>query len=397
MTILALNAGSTSLKFGLFDAAREPLLAGAIDWSGGRRREAGLTLRPRHGPPQVSVVDAGDDATATALALQWAAAARHGEAIAAVGHRVVHGGTEFSRSVRVDAAVKAAIGRWGALAPLHNPPALRVIEAAETALPGVPQVAVFDTAFFAALPLSAVVYPVPFEWYEKWGIRRFGFHGLSHAYCAGRAPEFLGRDAARLRLVICHLGGGCSAAAVCEGRPVASTMGFSPLEGLMMGTRCGSIDPGLLLHVQRQFGFTPAEMDQALNHASGLLGISGVSADLAAIEAAAASGNARARLAFDMFADRVRSAVGSLAAAMGGIDVLVFTDRVGEHSPALRAAVGHGLEFMGLHLDDPANRQARADIDIATADSAVRILVLHTREELLIAREAQQVVTGGLA
>ena len=394
MTILALNAGSTSLKFGLFDAASEPLLAGDIDWAVGDRRQATLTLRPRGAEVVSSRVAVGDDAAATACAVAAAAkaAATHGEAIGLVGHRVVHGGAEFLESTRIDGRVKAAIAALGLLAPLHNPAALRVIEAAEVALPGIPQVAVFDTAFFARLPLPAILYPVPFEWYEKWGIRRFGFHGLSHAFCAARAAEFLGRDPAGLRLVICHLGGGCSAAAVRAGRPVASTMGFSPLEGLMMGTRCGSVDPGILLHVQRQLGLSLAELDHALNYSSGLLGVSGVSPDLARIEAAAKAGNERARIAFDLFADRIRGAVGSLATTLGGLDALVFTDRIGENSPGLRAAVCTGLGFMGLRLDSEANRAARADADIASVDSPARILVLHTREEWMIARETRRVL-----
>jgi len=394
---LALNAGSTSLKFGLFDEGPEPRLAGDLDWSGGNRQAATLTLRPRQGGFHSSKVALPDDATATACVVGAAvtAAASAGVApIAVVGHRVVHGGAEFGQSTRIDQRVKCAIARLGPLAPLHNPTALRVIEAAEAALPGVPQVAVFDTAFFARLPLPAIVYPVPFEWYEKWGIRRFGFHGLSHAYCAARAAEFLGQDGPRPRLVICHLGGGCSAAAVRNGLPVASTMGFSPLEGLMMGTRSGSVDPGILLHLQREFGLSTEELDQALNYSSGLLGVSGISPDLEVLETEAARGNVRAQLAFDLFADRVRGAVGSLATTLGGLDALVFTDRIGENSPALRAAVCAGLDFMGVHLDLDTNRTARADADLALPGSPARILVLHTREEWMIALEARQLMAA---
>lgn len=394
MITLALNAGSTSLKFGLFDDTPEPLLAGQIDWSGGNRQAATLTLRPREAAAGVSSVAAEDDRAATACAIGAAVEAADGEAIGLIGHRVVHGGAEFWQSVRLDRPIRTAIARLGPLAPLHNPPALRVIEAAEATLPGVPQVAVFDTAFFARLPLPAILYPVPFEWYQNWGIRRFGFHGISHAYCAARTAEFIGRDPASLRIVTCHLGGGCSAAAVHHGLPVATTMGFSPLDGLMMGTRCGSVDPGILLHVQREFGVSPADLDHALNHSSGLLGVSGLSPDLAVIEAAAAQGDARARVAFDLFANRVRGAVGSLATTLGGLDALVFTDRIGENSPALRAAVCEGMDFMGLRLDPAANLAARADADIASADSTARILVLHTREELMIAREARRVLAA---
>ena len=214
----------------------------------------------------------------------------HGSTVAVVGHRVVHGGAVFRESVRIDQGVKAAIGRLAELAPLHNPPALEAIEAAESALPGAAHVAVFDTAFFASLRPDAYVYPLPYEWYTEWGIRRFGFHGISHAYCAGRAAEMLGRDAAGLRLVICHLGNGCSAAAVRGGVALDTTMGYTPMEGLMMGTRSGSVDPGVLLHVQRRHGLDAEWLDDALNHRSGLLGVSGASSDYRQVEAAAGAG-----------------------------------------------------------------------------------------------------------
>ena len=316
MNILALNAGSTSLKFGLFDTeAEEPLLAGDIDWANGERQRAILNRRVRGGQTERRYVSVPTDAAAAGCALQAVSMAadhsKRAHTIEAVGHRVVHGGADFRASVRIDASVKSAIARLGQLAPLHNPPALRAIEAVEAALPEVPQVAVFDTAFYASLPDKACFYPLPYEWHTDWGIRRFGFHGLSHAYCAARAAEFLRRDPASVRLVSCHLGGGCSATAVRGGVAVATTMGFSPLEGLMMGTRSGSVDPGLLIYLQRECGLTLEQLDRALNHSSGLLGVSGLSPDLACIEAARE--NERARLAFDMFVERVRHAIGALA------------------------------------------------------------------------------------
>ena len=311
-----------------------------------------------------------------------------------MGHRVVHGGVEFRDSVLIDGRVKVGIASLNKLAPLHNPPVLKAIEAVETLLPGVPQVAVFDTAFFAQLPPKAYLYALPYEFYERWGIRRFGFHGLSHAYCAERAAELLGRPMSELRVISCHLGGGCSAAAVRGGVAVATTIGFSPLDGLMMGTRSGSVDPGILLHLQREHGLTVEELDRTLNYSSGLLGISGVSSDLAQIETAAARGNERARLAFDMFADQVRSAIGALAATLGGVDALTFTDRVGEHSAALRAAACDGLEFMGVRLDPELNADPKPDGDVATPDSPARILVIHTREELAVAREVRWVIAA---
>jgi acetate kinase len=314
--------------------------------------------------------------------------------ISLVGHRVVYGGTLFPEHRRIDAEVKAAIRRLSDLAPLHNPPALAAIEAAEAALPGIPQVAVFDTMFFAQLPPRAYLYPLPYEWHERFGLRRIGFHGISNAFCLCRAAELLGREPGQVRLITCHLGGGCSATAVRNGHPVNTTMGFSPLDGLMMGSRPGSLDPGLLLHLQRTCGLTFRQIDHALNHRSGLLGISGLSADLAQIETAADAGNVRARWAFEMFADRVRGAIGSLAVTLGGLDALVFTDRMGEGSPALRSAVCQGLECLGLHLDPQQNTNCQADADIATAESAGRILVLRTREELMIARESRRVIAG---
>ena len=400
MSILAINGGSSSLKFGLFDARTcDPLLGGDIDWAHGDRTRAQFTLRPRHGQPVSSGVAVADDLSAVKLAINavldcGTPGPRRKSNITAVGHRVVHGGAQFHQSILIDSRVKAAIAGLAKLAPLHNPPVLNAVAAVEALLPGVPQVAVFDTAFFAKLPPKAFLYALPYEYYERWGIRRFGFHGLSHGYCAGRAAEVLGRPLVGLRIITCHLGGGCSAAAVRGGVAIATTLGFSPLDGLMMGTRPGSVDPGILLHLQREHGLTVEELDQALHYSSGLLGISGVSSDLAQIEAAAARGNKRARLAFDMFADRVRSAIGALAATLGGMDALTFTDRIGEHSAALRAAACEGLEFMGLRLDPERNAHPKPDTDLARADSPARILVIHTEEELMVARETRRVLAS---
>lgn len=396
MSTLAINAGSSSLKFGLFDGDRaERLVTGEIDWADGDRQEAQLLVRPRNGTTVRSRVPVPDDAAAAAKAIQAAIdaieSAAEGKAITSIGHRVVHGGEEFRTSVSISDKVKEAIGRLSDLAPLHNPPALKAIEAAEAALPGVPEVAVFDTAFYSQLPAKARLYPVPYDWYQQWGIRRFGFHGISHAYCAARAAELLGRNPAQLRVITCHLGGGCSATAVRGGFAVATTAGFSPMDGLMMGTRSGAIDPGILLHLQRRHGLTTRDLDRALNHSSGLLGVSGVSSDLSQVEAAAEQGNQRAALAFEMFAERIRSAIGTLAATLGGADVITFTDRIGERSPALRAAACERMQFMGVHLDAQLNAAARPDSDIATADSPARVLVIHTEEELMVARETRRV------
>jgi acetate kinase len=395
VSILVLNAGSSSLKFGLFDASScESLATGIIDWAG-KDRPAELAYRTAAGEESQRTVTcrAHRDALETVLdAIGEIRAHGHDQSIAAIGHRVVHGGAEFSDSVPIDRAVRQELEQLVELAPLHNPAALAVIDAAESALPDAPQFAVFDTAFFRGLPESRQVYPLPYEWFREWGIRRFGFHGISHAYCAGRAAELLSREPHELRLVICHLGNGCSASAVRGGVPVATTMGFTPLEGLMMGTRPGSIDPGILLYVERRHGMTVEQLDTALHHDSGLLGVSGVSSDFREVDAAAEAGHERARLAWEMYADRIRGAVGALTVQLGGLDALVFTAGVGENSARLRAAVCEGLQCLGLELDTERNADPDPDSDIAAPDSPARILVIRTREDLLIARETQRLL-----
>lgn len=396
-SLLTINSGSSSLKFGLFEAdSCESIASGMIDWAGGTG-QAQLRLRMTSGTQVRQTIEVSCHRTAVVHAVRTLVESgtvlMSPVSVGAVGHRIVHGGTEFSASVRIDHSVKAAIARLGVLAPLHNPAALDAIDAMEAALPGVPQTAVFDTAFFAGMPPHAYVYPVPYEWHADWGIRRFGFHGISHAYCAGRAAELLGGDQANLRLVICHLGNGCSATAVRGGTAVATTMGFTPMEGLMMGSRSGSVDPGILLHVQREHGLTVEQLDHALNRESGLLGVSGVSSDFRLVEAAALQGHQRAQLALRLHADRVRAAIGAMAVGIGGVDAVVFTAGVGENSASLRSAVAEGLQCLGLYLDEVRNREVSPDADIATSASPGRILVIGTREELMIAREARRLIT----
>lgn len=369
MSILVVNAGSSGVKFGLFDDAATTDLATAQ-------------------------IDGHDRADAVAQALRQLTAAHPNDQVKAVGHRVVHGGATFTESVRLNDEVKQALHGLTDLAPLHNPPALEAMADMEAALPGIPQVAAFDTSFFAALPPRAFVYPLPYAWYAAWGIRRFGFHGLSHAYCAGRAAEMLGRDS---RLVICHLGNGCSASAVRDGKPMATTMGFTPMEGLMMGTRCGSVDLGILLYLMRNRGLSAERLDHALNHESGLLGVSGISQDVREVGHAADGGNERAALALDIYADRVRATIGALTVTLGGIDALIFTAGVGEHSAGIRAAACAGLDCLGIRLDAAKNANCQADADVADSNSTARILVLHTREELMIARETRRVLASGVA
>jgi acetate kinase len=303
-----------------------------------------------------------------------------------VGHRVVHGGPHFEEPVLVTAEVKSAIARASAFAPLHNQAALEGMEMIERLLGSVPQVAVFDTGYHRKMPLASAVYPGPYEWFDS-GIRRYGFHGINHQYCAARAARLLRRDLKSLRLVTCHLGNGCSLAAISGGISVDTTMGFTPLEGLMMGTRSGSVDPGILTYLMRQGKLRGEEIDAVLNQKSGLLGISGLSGDMREILVATNKGHSRAKLAFDIYVHRLQAGVGAMVAVLGGIDALVFTAGIGENSPDVRAAACMQLEFMGLTLDLAANANVSTDADIATADSRVRILVIHAQEDWAIARE----------
>jgi acetate kinase len=390
MSILVINAGSSSLKFGLFDdEAQATLATGLIDWRSDPR-QAELVVQPRNGEALRSRESVSDHGSAVRHAIDRLRAL-DGSTISLVGHRVVHGGARFHEAVRIDAKVKKEITELVELAPLHNPPALEALAAAEAVLPDVPHIAAFDTSFFAALEPHAFVYPLPYAWYSDWGIRRFGFHGLSHAYCTGRAAEMLARPPGELHLVICHLGNGCSASAVRGGRAVQTSMGYTPMEGLMMGTRCGSVDPGVLLHVQRRRNVGVEQLDRALNHESGLLGVSGISSDYRSVQEAAQRGEERARLALTVYADRVRAAIGALAVTLGDLDALIFTAGIGEHAAALRAEVCRGLEILGLRLDAERNMVCKADADVAAVESRGRILVLRTQEELKIAREARRI------
>ncbi len=311
------------------------------------------------------------------------------EDLRAVGHRVVHGGERYTAAVRITPEVKRVIGELSELAPLHNPASLDGITAVEQVLPRVPQVAVFDTAFHATLSEAARTYPVPQKWTREWGMRRYGFHGLSHSYCTGRAAEMIGqRD---LRLVIAHLGNGASVSAVHNGMCVDTSMGFTPLEGLMMGTRSGTIDPGMLVHLLRHKGLDVNELDHALNYESGLLGVSGISSDMRQV-LSARQDNPNARLAIDVYVHRIKQTVGAMAATLGGVDALVFTAGVGEHAAEIRKRVCENLNYLGLEIDRTANETCKPDADVAKPPSAARILVIATREDLTIMRETRQLV-----
>jgi acetate kinase len=309
----------------------------------------------------------------------------------AAGVRVVHGGSAFRDSVIVDAAVLAELHNLDDLAPLHNPPAVRAIEVLRRLHPERVVIACFDTAFHSTIPEAAAVYAVPWEWTETWGVRRFGFHGLSHQSAARRAAAMLGRPIAELRTVTCHLGAGASLAAVAGGRSVDTTMGFTPMEGLVMATRSGSVDPGLMLHALRRHGMTPEQLERALDRSSGILGVSGISADMREVEAAALRGDPRARLAVDVYVHRLCGAVAQMAATMGGLDVLVFTGGVGEGSALIRAQACGALAFLGLALDETRNRApGDGDVELSSAGAAVSVLRIRAREDLAIAGEVRR-------
>jgi len=311
--------------------------------------------------------------------------------LAAVAHRVVHGGARLRDPVLIDAAVHKQIFASEPLAPLHNEPCLAGIDRAREALPGVPQIAVFDTGFHATMPAEAAVYPVPRRWREEWGVQRYGFHGISVAWSAERAPSLLGRPAGVLRLVVCHLGGGCSVSAVRDGRSLDCTMGFSPLEGVPMATRSGSVDPGALLYLMRERGLDAETLERELNFDSGLRGLAG-SGDMQQIERDAAEGAADATLALEVFAHRVAAAAAAMAASAGGLDALVFTAGIGEGSAVVRERICGRLGFLGLELDGDRNSAAVPDCDVAADGSPVRVLVIRAREELVAARAARQVL-----
>jgi acetate kinase len=390
--ILVCNAGSSSLKFSLFDAEDEVLLVdGGIDWL---RKPAQLVVRGANKPEIREDLKLEKHADAVAqivdeLQAGSSAALQSPEDLRAVGHRVVHGGDRYTSAVLITSEVKRAIEELTELAPLHNPASLEGINAVEQVLPGIPQVAAFDTAFHATLSEAARTYALPRKWTREWGIRRYGFHGLSHSYCSTEAAKKLGRRG--LRLVIAHLGNGASVSAVHDGVCVDTSMGFTPLEGLVMATRSGTVDPGILIYLLRQKQLSVEELDNALNHESGLLGISGTSSDLRQLLSELPH-NPDARLAVDVYVRRIVQTIGAMVAILGGIDALVFTAGVGERAAKIRKWVCEKLTHLGLELDSAANENCHPDADIATPASAARILIIATREDLAIMRETRRLV-----
>jgi acetate kinase len=395
--ILVCNAGSSSLKFSLFDAEDELLLAdGGIDWL---TKPARLVFRGANQPETREELKLEKHTDAVARILDDLQAGPSPaldslEDLRAVGHRVVHGGDRYSSAVLITTEVKRTIEELTELAPLHNPASLDGITAVEQALPKVPQIAAFDTAFHATLSEAARTYPVPQKWTREWGIRRYGFHGLSHSYCTGQAAKIIGRRG--LRLVIAHLGNGASVSAVCDGVCVDTSMGFTPLEGLMMATRSGTIDPGILIYLLRHKGLDAEQLDNALNYKSGLLGISGISSDLRQILSELPH-NPDARLAIDVYVHRIVQTIGAMAATLGGVDALVFTAGVGERAVEIRKRVCERLKYLGLELDRTANETCKPDADISMPASKARILVIATREDLTIMRETRRLVGSSMS
>jgi acetate kinase len=407
MKVLVLNAGSSSQKSCLYDLEDASALASnAVFWTNALSKpvwQAQIEWTDQESHTQLAITTANgttlqdayqsDSKRADLLkALQtlWSGETqviKSPQEINVVGHRVVHGGQKYRHSVWIDAEVKRAIAELGEFAPSHNPANLEGIEAIESILgSSIAQIAVFDTAFHAHLTPAVYTYPGPYEWLAQ-GIRRYGFHGISHQYCAQRAAQILNRDLNSLKLITCHLGNGCSLAAIRDGYSIDTTMGFTPLEGLMMGTRSGSVDPSILIHLLRLSKCTVDQLDHILNHDSGLLGISGLSNDMRQIRTAIKQGNDRAKLAFDIFIHRLCSQIGAMLASLGRIDALIFTGGIGENCVVTRAAVCEAFEFIGLSLNVTQNDTHPIDQDIAQSDSKVRILVVHTDEAWVIAQE----------
>ena len=395
MNVLVINCGSSSLKFQLINSESEAVLAkGLCERIGIDGR---LTYQPAGGEKNVSekampthteaiqfVIDALTDAdTGVVKSL---------DEIGAVGHRVVHGGEKFAKSVVVTPEVKAAIAECNDLAPLHNPANLIGIEACESLMPGTPQVVVFDTAFHQTMPEKAYMYGLPYEYYEKYKVRRYGFHGTSHSFVSKRVAEIVGKPYNATKTIVCHLGNGASVSAVLNGESVDTSMGLTPLEGLVMGTRSGDIDPAIMEFIAKKENLDIAGIMNVLNKKSGVEGVSGVSSDFRDLEAAAKAGNKRAELAIDVFAYRVAKYVGAYVAAMNGVDNIVFTAGIGENCALVRTKVCSYLGYLGITIDEEANGKRGEEIVISTPDSKVKVLVVPTNEELAIARETVALV-----
>ncbi|MGK7940747.1 MAG: acetate kinase [Crocosphaera sp.] len=397
MKILILNAGSSSQKSCLYNLQEnqlpnhppEPIWEAFIDWTV-TENEGILTVKANHIKQKITL-DANNKPQSISKMLNTLVEGKTKVLdtladINIVGHRVVHGGKNYSEATKITPEVKQTITELIPLAPNHNPAHIQGIEAIEKVLSNVPQIAVFDTAFHRTIPLENAAYPLPFEWMEK-GIIRYGFHGISHQYCASRAAEILKKSLSSLKLINCHLGNGCSLTAIKNGISIDTTMGFTPLEGLMMGTRSGSIDPAILIYLMREYSLNAEDLNKLLNKESGLKGVSGISADLRAILQEIKENNFQAKLAFDMYIHRIQTNIGSMLATLGGLDALIFTAGVGENAVLVREKVCEPFAFLGLKLDKNKNESSPVDMDIATEDSSIRILVIHTEEDWAIAQQ----------
>lgn len=396
MKIFVVNCGSSSLKYQLIDMEKQDVIAkGLVERIG----IAGsvLTHQPNNSDKVVIEEDMPTHKEALKNVIDALINKDYGviksmDEISAVGHRVVHAGEKFAFSVVIKDEVINALKECIDLAPLHNPPNIIGIEACKQLMPDVPMVGVFDTAFHQSMPKHAYIYPLPYEFYTQYGIRRYGFHGTSHKYVSERAAAILGKDIQSLKIVTCHLGNGASIAAVKNGKSVDTSMGFTPLEGLAMGTRCGDIDPAIVGFLMEKENLDINGINNIMNKKSGVLGISGVSSDFRDIEEAAKKGNDRAKLALDIFAYKVKKYIGAYAAAMGGIDAVVFTAGLGENSASMRESICKGLEFLGVKIDKEKNNIRGKETIISAEDASVKIILIPTNEELMIARDTKALV-----
>ena len=396
MKILVLNCGSSSLKYQLIDSDTENVLAKGLCETIGIEGSK-LKHQPAGKDDVVFNEYMEDHTVAVQMVIDALLDSNHGvvssaKEINAVGHRVVHGGEYFANSVVITPEVKEAIQKCAELAPLHNPANLIGIDACEKIMPGVPQVAVFDTAFHQTMPERAYLYAIPYEYYEKYKIRRYGFHGTSHRFVSEEAAKMINRPLEESKIITCHLGNGGSICAVRNGKSIDTSMGFTPLEGLAMGTRSGDVDAAVITYLMEKENLTPAEMDTILNKKSGVLGISGVSSDFRDIEGAKDEGNVRAEAALDIFAYRVAKYIGEYAAAMNGVDAIVFTAGLGENSGSTRRVICDYLTFLGIHIDSYNNSLRGKAIEISAPDSRIRVLVIPTNEELVIARDTKELL-----
>ena len=396
MKILVLNCGSSSIKYKLFDMdSKEVIAQGGIEKIGLKGSFLKFTLP--NGEKKILEKDIPEHTVGVEFILHTLTDPEYGaikslDEINAVGHRMVHGGESFSKSVLLDKEVLEAFTACNDLAPLHNPANLKGVDAISAILPNIPQVGVFDTAFHQTMPDYAYLYAVPYELYEKYGVRRYGFHGTSHRYVSQRVCEYLGVKPEGLKLITCHIGNGGSIAAIKDGKCIDTTMGLTPLEGLMMGTRSGDIDAGAVTFIMDKEGLNTTGISNLLNKKSGVLGVSGVSSDMRELEAAVAEGNPKAILAEKMYFYRIKKYIGAYAAALGGVDVILFTGGVGENQASCRAGVCKGLEFMGVKLDAEKNKVRGEEAIISAADSKVKVVVIPTDEELLIASDTMDIV-----